>query len=79
MAPLTPHSTRHTFATLALGTGAPLKEVSEALGPADVESTARIYSHAVEKGRRQAAKAAGAVLSGWAPTTIRRNGTRRTR
>lgn len=73
--PLSPHSTRHTFATLALEAGVPLKEVSEALGHADVAITARIYSHALNVRRRQASAALGAVLAGRAPTPIRRNGT----
>ena len=60
--PLSPHSTRHTFATLSLEAGVPLKEVSEALGHGDVGITSRIYSHALSVRRRQAANAIGAVL-----------------
>lgn len=59
---LPPHSTRHTFATLALESGVPLKEVSEQLGHANIAITGTIYSHAVEQRRRRAAKAIGAIL-----------------
>lgn len=58
------HSTRHTFATLALDKGAPLKEVSEQLGHANIAITAAIYSHQVDRRSRRAASAIGAVLSG---------------
>lgn len=57
-----PHACRHTYATLALEAGVPLKEVSEQLGHADVAITAQIYSHAIEQRRRRAANAIGAVL-----------------
>lgn len=39
------HDTRHTYATLALANGAPLKAVSQALGHADVAMTLRVYAH----------------------------------
>lgn len=58
-----PHSTRHSYATLALEAGVPLKEVSEQLGHADVAITARIYSHSLNVRRRQSADALGAVLA----------------
>lgn len=58
-----PHATRHTYATLALEAGVPLKEVSEQLGHADVAITARIYSHALNVRRRRAANAIGAILA----------------
>lgn len=79
--PMTTHSTRHTFATLALEAGVPLKEVSEALGHASVAITANTYSHAVERRQRRAAKALGAVLArkvSKPPVSIgTRNGTRK--
>lgn len=75
---LSAHSFRHTFATLSLEDGVPLKEVSEALGHADVAITASVYSHAVEQRRRRAANSMGARLAG--SGSIReldtRNGTR---
>lgn len=71
--PHPPHSTRHTFATLSLEAGVPLKEVSEALGHANVAITAAIYSHNIGTRSRRAASAVGAVL---APIDTR-DGTRR--
>jgi len=59
-----PHSTRHTFATLALETpNVSLKEVSEQLGHADIAITARIYSHVLNSRTRRAANAIGAILA----------------
>lgn len=72
---LPPHSTRHTFATLSLDAGVPLKEVSEALGHANVAITANTYSHAVEQRRRRAANAIGAVLTGNDPAALGEDGT----
>jgi integrase len=72
---LPPHAARHTFATLSLEANVPLKEVSESLGHADMSITARIYSHAIERNRRRASSAMGAILAGTAPTRIRGNGT----
>lgn len=73
--PLSPHAARHTFATLALEDGVPLKEVSEALGHASMATTAAVYSHILTHRRRRAANAMGAILGGTAPAPIRSNGT----
>jgi integrase len=70
----TPHATRHTYATLALDAGVPLKEVSEQLGHANVAITAAIYSHAVEKGQRRAAAALGKALTRRPPTRLAKDG-----
>lgn len=56
------HATRHSFATLALDAGAPLKDVSEQLGHSDIAITARIYSHNLRARSRRAAGAIGTVL-----------------
>lgn len=42
---VTPHTLRHTAATLLLRSGASLKHVQELLGHASVQTTARVYSH----------------------------------
>lgn len=57
-----PHSTRHSYASLALDRGAPLKDVSEQLGHGDIAITARIYSHNLRARSRRAAGAIGRVL-----------------
>lgn len=72
-----PHSCRHSFATLALDAGVPLKEVSEQLGHADVAITARIYASKLNVRRRRAASAIGAVLAP-KPATWHEIGTRET-
>lgn len=61
--PLGMHSLRHSYATLALEAGVPLKEVSEALGHSSVAITAEIYTHALNERRRRAANAMGAILA----------------
>lgn len=58
-----PHATRHTYATLALDDGVPLKAVSEALGHANVAITAAVYSHAVERNSRRVAQSIGPLLT----------------
>ncbi len=73
--PHPPHATRHTFATLALEAGVPLKEVSEALGHANVAITAQVYTHVLTERRRRAAGAIGAVLVP-KPANGTRNGSR---
>ncbi len=40
---ITPHSTRHTFITLALDAGAPLQKVQVAAGHADPRKTERYW------------------------------------
>lgn len=39
------HGARHTFATIALHAGVPMKVVSEALGHSSIKVTADVYSH----------------------------------
>lgn len=78
---LSPHAARHSFATLSLEEGVPLKEVSDLLGHASMAITANVYSHVVGRRRRRAANALGAVLGGTLPTPIgtvgSRNGSRK--
>lgn len=47
-APLTVHGLRHTFATLALGAGVPVKIVSEILGHSTTAITSDTYQHVTE-------------------------------
>lgn len=46
--PLPFHGLRHTAATLLIGQGAPLKNVSARLGHADISTTGNIYAHALK-------------------------------
>jgi integrase len=45
----TPHKLRHSFASIQLGNGVPLIEVSRLLGHADIAITARRYGHLERK------------------------------
>lgn len=47
------HDLRHTFASLALGAGEPITDVSAILGHADSAITARIYAHSYDEGKRR--------------------------
>ena len=42
---LTPHTLRHTYATIAVERGANLKALSQLLGHADVKTTLQLYTH----------------------------------
>jgi len=52
---LTFHGLRHTYASILLARGVPVKEVSENLGHADVAFTLRIYTHCMPGFRDKAA------------------------
>jgi integrase len=58
------HSLRHTHASISLSNGVPLPAVSARLGHADVNVTARIYSHAIPDDDRRAADAWENVVTG---------------
>jgi integrase len=60
----TPHSMRHTFATLHILAGKPAKWVSEQLGHADVTVTLKIYAASFKMACPGAADAHGAQLFG---------------
>lgn len=64
--PIGAHGLRHTFATISLENGVPLKTVSEALGHADIGVTADVYSHVTEDVARRAAEIVGAAIFGTA-------------
>lgn len=51
---VTPHTLRHTLATILLRAGANLKVVQETLGHASIDTTARIYSHVTSNDVRNA-------------------------
>lgn len=58
------HTLRHTHASISLSRGVPLPAVSARLGHADVNITARIYSHALPDDDRRAADAWDKVIHG---------------
>jgi integrase len=61
----TPHSMRHTFATLHILAGKPAKWVSQQLGHADVTVTLKIYARWLTQACPGAADDHGAALLGW--------------
>lgn len=72
VASLGPHSTRHTFASLALADPECfLPDVSHALGHASIATTLGIYQHFVDHQKRRTALALGRVLA--APVELHRD------
>jgi integrase len=57
------HTLRHTHASHLLSRGVPLPAVSARLGHADVNITARLYSHALPLDDRRAADQWDALLA----------------
>ena len=62
--PVRLHDLRHTFATLALSAGVPLKTVSSALGHSSIAITADVYAHVTPELRDEAAAALDRALGG---------------
>jgi integrase len=58
------HDLRHTYATLALRAGTPVKVVSARLGHANITITLQTYAHALPQDDEAAADAIGAVIDG---------------
>ena len=58
-----PHSLRHSYASLALDDGVPIQDIARQLGHASIQTTMKIYSHFIGDGQRRAAKAIGKALS----------------
>jgi len=56
------HDLRHTFATLALSSGAPLKAVAEAIGHADTRLTLSTYTHVLPGQRQEVADKVASLL-----------------
>lgn len=61
---VTLHKLRHTNATLLLNNGIDLKIVSEHLGHADIQITARVYTSVLDSSKIRTAKVMGDILSG---------------
>ncbi len=58
------HDLRHTFATLALQAGVPLKVVSDILGHKNISITADLYSHVIPAMQEDAASRVAALVFG---------------
>ena len=58
------HGLRHTWATLALRAGVPIKVVSERIGHADPAVTMQVYAHALEGDDATAAETTAAAIFG---------------
>lgn len=59
----TPHEIRHTFTTLAVQRGVPLKLIADRLGHANTNLIADIYAHVTEEGDWQVSEALRSVLN----------------
>jgi integrase len=62
--PIRLHDVRHTYATVALQAGVPVKVVSERLGHASIAVTLRIYAHVLPGMDRDAANTVAGVILG---------------
>jgi integrase len=58
------HDLRHTWASLALGAGVPLKVVSEILGRGNIAVTADLYSHVAPGMMEEATTAVAGLIFG---------------
>lgn len=56
------HDLRHSFATLAIALGIPVKVVSESMGHADISTTLRTYTHVLPTQRADLADRVGSAL-----------------
>ena len=61
---VSPHDLRHTAATLALESGANLKDVQELLGHADPSTTMQFYTGVTEESKRRTVEGIEGLLSG---------------
>ena len=61
---VTPHTLRHTYATLALQDGVSAKVVQERLGHKKITTTLDIYAHVLPAMDQDAADRMGALLHG---------------
>lgn len=62
--PIRFHDLRHTFATLALQAGVPLKVVSDILGHKNISITADLYSHVIPAMQEDATSRVAALVFG---------------
>jgi integrase len=60
---LRPHDLRHTYGSLLMGQGVPLKTISELMGHASIEVTADIYLHSLDVQVRDTARSVEKALA----------------
>jgi integrase len=58
------HGLRHTWATLALRAGVPIKVVSQRIGHADLAVTMQVYAHALDGDDATAAETTATAIFG---------------
>jgi integrase len=61
------HDLRHTYATLSLSAGIPLKIVSQRLGHASIMVTADLYQHVTPQLEEDAAAKVASLILGQSP------------
>ena len=58
-----PHDLRHTYGSMLISRGAPLKTISELMGHASIEVTANIYLHSLDVQVRDTARSVEEALA----------------
>ena len=61
---VSPHDLRHTAATLALESGATMKQVQELLGHADPSTTLTFYTGLTEEAQRRTVEGIESIING---------------
>ncbi len=61
---VSPHDLRHTAASLALESGAGIKEISELMGHSDIGTTSKFYAALTQEAKRRTVEGIGSVLFG---------------
>ena len=61
---VSPHDLRHTAASLALESGAGMKEISDLMGHADIGTTAKFYAALTQEAKRRTIEGIGSILFG---------------
>lgn len=59
---VSPHDLRHTAASLALESGAGIKEISELMGHSDIGTTSKFYAALTQEAKRRTVEGIGSIL-----------------